>query len=515
MIGDSLFKGRYWVCKYCDDTKRKQTPFGCASTSSAAYHLEAEHKIGADGPLRDGPAVQQTTLTNATFLCNPSSPRAAELWQQKFINWITHDDMAFSQAESSFLRDLLLHSSKDIEALLPKANTVRAWIMSAFQSRRVDVKASLQSARSRIAISFDGWSSPNDLMLLGIVGHWIDKEKQQRHALLALTPLEGHAGEEDLSPALQQCIDYYGIGNKLGAFQMDNADNNDTCMRSLAQQYPINVDEQRLRCFGHVVNLVVKALLFGEGLSGFKKELDGATNLDQYKIWRQEGAIGKLHNLVVYVTRSAQRALAFTKAQEEVADELIEVCRCLRLQRDTGVRWNSVYTMIERALKLEQALTLYSARWQKPKDTHYNLKDDMLDQQDWEELRHFKNLLNPFHRITKRLEGHGNEGSHGCVWEVLPAFDYLFNILEDCGKETVKDPELFTDYYMHCLGAGFTKLKQYYELTDKTKICRAAVALHPGKRFLWYERQWKKNVGGYRDYNQRVQQAITINDWID
>jgi hypothetical protein len=54
---------------------------------------------------------------------------------------------------------------------------------------------------------------------------------------------------------------------------MDNADNNDTALATLtlAQEYPINVPEQRLRCFGHVVNLVVKALLFGTGLSNFRK----------------------------------------------------------------------------------------------------------------------------------------------------------------------------------------------------------------------------------------------------
>jgi hypothetical protein len=495
---DGRFGGRYWVCKHCNDANVKQQPYGCRSTSSAAYHLLKAHLLGPHGPIKEPKQQQQQTLE---CLYSKVGSSIAELWQQKFVNWIVHDDITFHQAESPFLRDLLLHSSSssEIEGLLPRANTVRAWILRAFKTRQVDVKASLQEARSRISISFDSWTAPNDTMLLGIVGHWIDKSNQLRHALLALTPLEGHSGEEDLAPALQQCIDYYSISNQLGAFQMDNAENNDTCLRSLAARYSIDTDEQRLRCFGHVVNLVVKALLFGEGLSAFKKELDGATDLNQYKVWRKKGAIGKLHNLVVYITRSGQRTLAFNKAQEEIADGVVEVCRTLRLQKDTGVRWNSVFKMIRRALKLEQALTLYCARWQRPKDSQYNLKDDILDQQDWEELRHFKELLKPFYIVTQRLEGYGNEGSYGVVWEVLPAFDYLFNKLAKFEEEVNAQPELFTDYYTSCISAGFIKLRQYYELTDRSSIYRAAVALHPGKRFLWFERQWTAQEGGHRE----------------
>ncbi len=56
----------------------------------------------------------------------------------------------------------------------------------------------------------------------------------------------------------------------------------------------------------------------------------------------------------------------------------------------------------------------------KPDD--YNLKDDELDRQDKEELKHFEELLKPFHTITKRVEGHASEGAYGAVWEVLPSF---------------------------------------------------------------------------------------------
>jgi len=68
-------------------------------------------------------------------------------------------------------------------------------------------------------------------------------------------------------------IEDYNISHKLGAFQMDNADNNDTCLDALSEVYSLKKDEVRLRCQGHIHNLVVKALLYGEGLAKFQKEL--------------------------------------------------------------------------------------------------------------------------------------------------------------------------------------------------------------------------------------------------
>jgi len=359
------------------------------------------------------------------------------------------------------------------------------------------VKESLRAARSRVAISFDGWSSGNDRHLLGIVGHWLGSDGQMVRALLALPELFGGVGATDIAPALQRCFEYYDIGKKLGGFQMDNADNNDTALARLAELYPVDASEQRLRCFGHIINLVVQGLLFGKGISAFQKKLAAADDALSYQLWREQGAIGKLHNLIVYICRSGKRQLVFNTIQQDAADDLLVFC--LKLKRDTGVRWNSTYTMVERALHLEPVLSLYCARWQKAKDDTYNLKLDELDVQDWEELRHFKQLLKPFFKATKRVEGFARQGSYGALWEVLPGFDYLFNALQRAQDEVNKNRELFSDYYASCLDVGFTKLQQYYNLTDHSRLYRAAVALHPAKRFAWFEQQWSQNTGGLKD----------------
>jgi hypothetical protein len=271
------------------------------------------------------------------------------------------------------------------------------------------------------------FAAPNDLEMLGMVSRWIDEHSCARRSLIGLHELpEGHAGPE-WAFVVAGMIYQYCIGDKLGYFQIDKAANNATALRALSQRFVIEEHEQRLRCSGHVVNLVVKSLLFGEGLTRFTKELKDASDCHAFKIWRSKGAIGELHNFVVYITRSNQRVQAFNRAQIDAADDLLMFY--LRPKKDTGIRWNSIYTMIERALVLEDALRLLGFRWSGSKagergDTGFS-KEDILDTHDWEELRHFKVLLEPFYLATKRVERYASGGTHGAIWEVLPAFELL------------------------------------------------------------------------------------------
>ena len=65
----------------------------------------------------------------------------------------------------------------------------------------------------------------------------------------------------------------YSIGEKIGYFQLDNATNNDTAVAAmdsiLENEFGENVStiklaERRLCCFGHILNLAARHLLFSE-----------------------------------------------------------------------------------------------------------------------------------------------------------------------------------------------------------------------------------------------------------
>jgi hypothetical protein len=355
------------------------------------------------------------------------------------------------------------------------------------------VKKCLASSRSKINLSFDAWSSPNRLSLLGVVGYWIDKDAKLKTCLLALRPLEGHHGR-DITSVLLPVIKSLEIEHKVGAFQMDNTTNNDTALEALAVDIPgLNVKQQRLRCFGHIINLVVKALLYGSGNGkSLQQQLGEVSNEDAFKVWREQGAIGKLHNIVYYVTRSDKRRRIF----EAVQQKLDHGAPVLQLVRDIGVRWNSTFDMIERALRLEHALRRYLMQWLPERGEQYDLANDFLNGDDWEELRSFEELLRPFNLATKRAEGNATEGSHGALWEVIPTMNYLFIMLKSRADDVTARPSRYSAHYSNYLDYGYLKLQDYFTKIDNSRLYSAAVALNPCRRFAYFENSWSAYEGG-------------------
>lgn len=145
-----------------------------------------------------------------------------------------------------------------------------------------------------------------------------------------------------------------------------------------------------------------------------------------------KGAIVKLHNLVVLITHSNQRLQAFNRAQSDAANDLLVFY--FRLRKCRGIRWNCIYTMFERSLVLEDAVRLFGSRWSGSKagergGTGFS-KKDILETEDWDELKHFKVLLEPFYLVTERVEGHASDGTYGAIWEVLPALESPYTKLK-------------------------------------------------------------------------------------
>jgi hypothetical protein len=345
---------KYWLCKHCFDRGDIKT-LASESTTSCSQHLKNTHGIYPPGTAVPTPLDSWVEEVH---------PLAAERWRVDFMNWITHDNISFAQAASERLHKVILGGGPHVKHLLPCERTVRSWVIATYQERIIDVKKSLASARSKINISFDAWSSPNHLSLLGVVAHWLNESRKLKTALLALRPVEGHYGHE-IADTVLPVIKLFEIEGNLGAFQIDNATNNDTALKAIAASIPsISMKDLRLRCFGHIVNLVVKAMLYGD--SSLQKDLDNCGDHEAFKVWRQQGAIGRLHNIVTYIGGSDKRRRAFELAQKVDAGDL-----SLQLVKDIGVRWSSTYDMIVRALRLETAIRRYCRQWQQ--DGEYDL----------------------------------------------------------------------------------------------------------------------------------------------
>ena len=102
--------------------------------------------------------------------------------------------------------------------------------------------------------------------MLGLCCHFIDCSWQARTVILGMKRLIGPHSGENMATLLKEVLQTYNLGPRLGYYILDNASNNDTCLRVvedhlLLQGIQRDADAYQLCCFGHIVNLVATAFL--------------------------------------------------------------------------------------------------------------------------------------------------------------------------------------------------------------------------------------------------------------
>lgn len=260
--------------------------------------------------------------------------------------------------------------------------------------------------------------------------------------------------------------------------------------------------KQRLRCSGHIYNLMCKAILYGvdgdcledasqeatisqltmTSVSSFEAVINGGSS-DEAKLtaWRKKGPVGKLHNTVIHIKSSSSRRLLFESKQRQGGstpeDEESDAMKIYRVVVNGGIRWNSTYLMIERAMLLKDALHLYQ-------DDHHSETDaaDYLTSEDWYQLADLLELLRPIYDASMRVQSRDTG-----LYEVLTSMDFILTHLESA---KLKPTYTAAPYFKACVNLGWWKLDQYYTKTDLNPAYIMAVFLHPHYKMSWFKRHW-------------------------
>ena len=288
----------------------------------------------------------------------------------------------------------------------------------------------------------------------------------------------------------------YDFERKLHCFVGDNATSNDNqFIEGLNESPHINFgSENRIRCAGHIINLVVKATIYGSGISKFEEELSQAAPMDQFQLFRRYGVVGKLHNFVNAVCASHRRRELFLATQKDIMDEdsLFEQCT-LQLRQDGGVRWHSVYLMMLRCLELREPIKRFIRRLRAESsedrsEANYDPLTDGLTEDEWDEVSELVNFLQAPFEMTRRLEGSNSVSGFGSLWQTLVNLQVLWRHYRssyDYGS---------SPYFQSAVSFGLEKLNTYFErlVLDPTPSFYAiATALHPGLRLVWFKGAWK------------------------
>ncbi|KAL1581732.1 hypothetical protein WHR41_09424 [Cladosporium halotolerans] len=409
---------------------------------------------------------------------------------------------------------------------MPCLVTKQRWVARAYDQQLEAVKGVIRTAATRITLSFDLWMSQTKLALLGLVAHFLDHSGAPRTVLLNLPRENGKHCGHNILEIVAEVIREFDIGSKLGYFVTGNASNNTTYLHFLGEEFGFGSAERHVRCAGHVLNPVAAAVLFWKDLDAFETKLQDL-NVEEHELmkWRKKGPAGKLHNVVRYITGSPQRIEAFENIQRR-NNTGTEGGIVLKLVKDNVTRWNSFDDCVERAIALRACiddfieeerdswsyfqrrpdLKRHERRYVKGKEP--SVLRDQLTSDDWDVVIQYHEILRPSKSATLYLQGQIG-GCTGTIWQVLPVFEQLLTHLEEqrrihrpvelCslsseqsyGREhaaPIASSYLMVEHHFSTnINLGWQKLDEYYTKLDQWPIFCAAVVLHPGQKWRWFE----------------------------
>ncbi|KAM5529017.1 transposase-like protein [Fusarium oxysporum f. sp. phaseoli] len=413
---------------------------------------DATRRVGQNSSQYKRHLLQQIIFA---IPCNPKRPRLdqsiipkakVKAVQELSVGFVIDSDVPFTIFEHKFLKELFYQFDHELALQIPwSSSSITRELQKIFESKADIIKAELGSALTKIHISFDLWTSPNRLAIMAVFAHFIDKFGNQQSRLLALRRQLGIHSGENLAETLFEIVQLWDIRGQVGTVISDNVTTNDTCLSYFYRQLdpsirPADIKARRMRCYGHVLNLVARAFLFGKDAESFELESDinGMRGLQEQDLrhWRSKGPIGKLHNIVKFIRSSPQRSEYFKRIAHEHEDEGYHLCEEstaeLEAILNNETRWNSTYMMIERALRKQTDIRAYIFALEGEKDEEKRIPaDDILSNEDWRVLDEVNEILTPLYHQTMRTQGWGKGDSHGRLWEVLVGMEYLLEHFED------------------------------------------------------------------------------------
>jgi len=281
------------------------------TTTNQRDHLKSEHGIPDPKAPND---TKQSTLDNYQ-----RPPIRLDVLRKLIVEWIVERRHSFNETESESLHKIFEYLDPRSVNALKSEKTTRRDITKYFEIAKATIKERLSLARSRIHISYDLWTSPNHKAMIAIIAHWTSEDYEVKTALLAIREVHREHTGENIANVVYPVMKEYDIDTRFGYYVGDSATNNDKSLKYLNQfmrddgYNGFDIDQRRLRCFAHEMQLATKALLFGLNM----KELDefqATADVTQEekreyakKKWRSFGAVGKLHNIVKFIRGSPQR----------------------------------------------------------------------------------------------------------------------------------------------------------------------------------------------------------------
>lgn len=313
-----------WRCLYCFKTHLNVLKYD--TTSNPLRHLRVTHAIDSASTRKRKRMIedsddeeQEQQVKGIMTVLN------VDTFRYRLTRWMVNRHISFVKVEDDDFRELMKCLNPSIKDYLVKTgNSIRDWVEEDFIESKRLIREVLARAISKVHISCDLWTSPNGYAMCGVAAHFIGHQGHVQSVLLALKRMTGTHKGEQIAEVIIDVVRDFDFVEKLGCYIGDNADSNDTAWTAILAVLHPDRDPvaSRSRCLGHIINLAAKAFIFGKNVDAFEAVVDSVTDAMPWDApamrtaqdaWRKKGALGKIHNIVVYIRISPQRREAFRK----------------------------------------------------------------------------------------------------------------------------------------------------------------------------------------------------------
>ena len=144
-------KGKF-KCNSCDKEFSSNS-----STSTLKNHYEKFHASKSDIPNNDEKKIY-----------GYFPPIAQKTYIDAFINFLILSRQPFSLVEEHAFQNFCRILNPNFK--LPCRKTLTSLINNAYMDKKIKIQSYLQNLSSKLSLTFDGWTSPNNEPILGISG---------------------------------------------------------------------------------------------------------------------------------------------------------------------------------------------------------------------------------------------------------------------------------------------------------------------------------------------------------
>ncbi|KAH9454488.1 hypothetical protein Pst134EB_033481 [Puccinia striiformis f. sp. tritici] len=375
----------------------------------------------------------------------------------------------------------------------------------------------------------DAWQSPNGL---GVVIYQLEELALGKSKLEAMpldfVRLSQHHTGEYLAETVRLVVEKFGIQQKICGIVSDNASNNEVMVRELKKQKweCFKGEGQWVRCFAHILNLIVQGILrlFGtqkkkktpntestsaqDGSSGSDSGTDDAA--DQIRPFDRERDTGSedgessssgldasddaedsksldLEDIKQasnedegdwYTSIGSKESLTkFCAIAKKLRyspnskTEFMDIC-CKKgcstphtVERDVCTRWNSTYIQLRSIIRCKDAIL----EWQRHK-RHGVVRKYYLDQSDFDLAQDLAAVLNLFYEITLQVLISGSPRLSNTVVFINQITEHL--------SSAISSPS-YPPALRNACRLGLKITNKYYSLTDSSPLYRITINMFP------------------------------------